>query len=230
MAHDSNLITSNQQIDTKRILCLQQDSLNPQELHPLPLHVLISSSYQDTCALHVDDARFHAIHRLSGQTRHGAACHGTSKVQTQIVGKASLQCLAFPSLRGCSFLNPSIATFNIFNWVFLSVCNSWKKTQRTHGNMAFEMVKLCRVWCSANRGTGQSWTALSNFVPETETKALETKATMFPGQILDLGIHCHLTLQIQFDRLRHYLLMIWDSNSSSKQCPFLSWLDWFSAG
>ena len=76
----------------------------------------------------------------------------------------------------------------------------------------------------------QSLTAFPNFVPATETKALETKATMFPGQILDLSIHCHLTLQIQFDRLRHYLLMMWDSNSSSKQCPFLSWLDWFSAG
>lgn len=169
----------------------------------------MSSSYQDTCALHVDDARFHAIHRLSGQTCHGAACHGTSKVQTQIVGKASLQCLAFPSLRGCSFSNPSIATFNIFNWAFLSAI-AGKKTQRTkgfQGNMAFEMVKLYRVWYSANRGTGQSWTAFSNFVPETETKVLETKATMFPGQILDLGIHCHLKLQIQFDRLIEALLV-----------------------
>lgn len=197
IAHDSILITSNQQIDTNRILCPQQDSLNSQHLHmqPLPLQILTSSSYQDTCALHVDDARFHAIHRLSGQTRHGAACHGTSKVQTQIVGKASLQCLAFPSLRGCAF-----------------------------SNVAFEMVKLYRFWYSANMGCRDS------FVAATETKALETKATMFPGQILDLGIHCHLKLQIQFDRLRHYLLMIWDSNSSSKQCPFLSWLDWFSAG
>ena len=48
--------------------------------------------------LHVNDPGLHAVHRLRGETRHGARGHGTDQVEAHVVGDAHGQGAAWGHL------------------------------------------------------------------------------------------------------------------------------------